>query len=246
VGVSSSDDGLKLAAAAYLSGIYTSTNGGIDWTAGATGDNWAGLAGSADGSHLVAAGALGSEVYTSANSGATWSAVFPYSGTSNWDAVTMSANASVMVAGDNNNLFTSNDTGAVWTPTLAGSKKWRLAASDDGAIIVATTLGGQIYISKNYGVSWTATATARNWLGVALSASGVNIVAVERGNASLSSGNVWRSVDSGDNWALLPNSPTKDWNAIASSSSGTKLAAVANPGQIYTSSDSGASWAAVF
>ncbi|MEQ1751251.1 MAG: IPT/TIG domain-containing protein, partial [Prosthecobacter sp.] len=48
----------------------------------------------------------------------------------------------------------------------------------------------------------------------------------------------------GATWTAQPNAGSRDWQAIASSADGTKLAAVVYGGQIYTSTDSGVSWTA--
>jgi hypothetical protein len=45
-------------------------------------------------------------------------------------------------------------------------------------------------------------------------------------------------------WTTNNNSPVANWNSVASSADGTKLVAVVNGGQIYTSSDSGVTWTA--
>ena len=76
--VASSADGTKLVAAAYGSGIYTSTNSGLTWISNnAPARNWYSVASSADGKKLVAvinvlstSGAGG--IYSSTNGGDSW------------------------------------------------------------------------------------------------------------------------------------------------------------------------------
>jgi hypothetical protein len=55
-------------------------------------------------------------------------------------------------------------------------------------------------------------------------------------------GQIYTSIDSGATWTARATSHL--WDGIASSSDGTKLAAVVNGGQIYTSTDSGVTWTA--
>jgi hypothetical protein len=55
-------------------------------------------------------------------------------------------------------------------------------------------------------------------------------------------GGIYTSVNSGRNWAQTSAPSTNNWTSIASSSDGSKLAALMFEGGIYTSSDSGAHW----
>ncbi len=48
----------------------------------------------------------------------------------------------------------------------------------------------------------------------------------------------------GGSWTWTARESARNWSAIASSSDGTKLAAVVFGGQIYTSTDSGVTWTA--
>jgi len=50
------------------------------------------------------------------------------------------------------------------------------------------------------------------------------------------------TANTGDAWSAQTTAPDKSWQSIASSSDGTKLAAVVLGGSIWTSSNSGASW----
>ena len=58
-------------------------------------------------------------------------------------------------------------------------------------------------------------------------------------------GRIWRSTDSGASWTDTttgPRAPQAHWRSIASSSDGSKLAAVIEGDRIWRSTDSGASW----
>ena len=106
----------------------------------------------------------------------------------------------------------------------------------------------------------------RSWQSIASSSDGTKLAAVVDG------GNIWTSVDAGANWTAVKSEPlwsnvsflnsssciesdwnfidvsvgvSKRWRSIASSSDGTKLAAVVDGGNIWISADSGVSWTAV-
>jgi len=53
-----------------------------------------------------------------------------------------------------------------------------------------------------------------------------------------------QTVNAGENWVEQPGSGDRQWRYLTSSADGTKLAAVVNGGQIYTSTDSGLTWTA--
>ena len=56
-------------------------------------------------------------------------------------------------------------------------------------------------------------------------------------------GYIYTSGNSGASWTQATTAGSRKWYAIASSSDGTKLAAVdGGPGYIYTSTDSCATW----
>jgi photosystem II stability/assembly factor-like uncharacterized protein len=97
-----SADGSKLAAAVNGGGIYTSSNGGANWTqqASAPSANWTSIDSSADGSKLAAV-ATGGGIYTSSNYGVTWT-----QGTNapvrSWSSITSSADGTKLAAAVNN------------------------------------------------------------------------------------------------------------------------------------------------
>ena len=109
-----------------------------------------------------------------------------------------------------------------------------LASSSSGANLIAAVGGGQIYTSPDYSTTWTAHGSVQNWTSVATSADGTKLVAVATGSQiyiSNNSGNTWTAVGSNANWT-----------SVASSADGAKLAAAA-AGVVYTSVDSGTTWA---
>ena len=83
-----------------------------------------------------------------------------------------------------------------------------------------------------------------NWIDITCSSDGTKVAAVSKSDGG---GNIWISDKSGESWTKVTHvnvSGTKNWYGITSSADGTKLAAVVYNGNIYTSGDSGFSWAA--
>jgi photosystem II stability/assembly factor-like uncharacterized protein len=101
-------------------------------------------------------------------------------------------------------------------------------------------------LSHAIGQSWKVNPSTFNWSAIASSADGTRLV------ATIYSGNIYTSTNSGANWLLHNSNPINSllaWSSVASSADGTRLVATvgsspfgAGSGYIYTSSDSGASW----
>ena len=165
VSVTTSADGMKLAAIATTHGVYTSWDAGVTWTMQTQGlpqnssVNWLTIASSSDGSRIVVAGAA---VYVSASSGTSW-VLAPGTSTNSralWGLAAMSASGLALVGIQGSTLYLSSDGGASWNqpldPLLAGAKFNPVAAiSETGTVVVATDYSGGIYISRDSGVSWT-------------------------------------------------------------------------------------------
>ena len=83
---------------------------------------------------------------------------------------------------------------------------------------------------------------SKAWTSIASSSDGGMLVAGVTGGTT---GNLWISDNSGATWAeVTPQQGiTFNWAAVTSSAGGANLAAVTNPGRIWTSSDYGVSWA---
>lgn len=79
--------------------------------------------------------------------------------------------------------------------------------------------------------TWTerTTSGSRAWRNVASSADGVNLV------ASVDSGYIYVSADSGATWTERTAAGSRVWMALASSSTGAKLVAGNDGGYLYTS-----------
>ena len=152
-------------------------------------------------------------------------------------------------------IFVSTNSGATWIRTSAPETNWSsVASSADGSKLVAvaganTSYAGPIYTSANSGVSWISNNVPDQfWSSVASSADGTILVAVV---GFPTAGLIYISTNSGGNWTVTDAPTNNYWTCVTSSADGNKLA-VANPptyigstfapGQIYTSTNTGATW----
>lgn len=175
-GVASSADGVKLAAVANNSCLYTSTDSGVTWMGRENNRNWKGVASSADGSKLAAVAQSGN-IHTSTDSGATWSARMNDMNRQ-WYGVASSSDGMKLVACVNGGqVYTSTDSGVNWTARESARDWISVASSADGAKLAAAVQNGQIYVSTDSGVNWSPIDSARNWYGVASSGDGAKLVA---------------------------------------------------------------------
>jgi len=254
--IAASADGSKLVAAAQGS-IYTSTDSGASWTSNNVPENyWKCVASSADGTKLAALEQFPSGLfskcllYASTNSGATWmSNNAPNNPSTGAASITLSADGSELVALLPSQIYISTNLGASWVLTN-NSEVWNaVACSADGTKLAAFATRYAIftpglYTSTNAGSSWTL-VNSLSGSAIASSADGTKLAAI--------SGNLlYASADSGLTWTPTSTTVT-NWNSIASSADGSRLVAVAsggsipqNPtrfGPIYTSTNSGLTWA---
>ena len=128
---------------------------------------------------------------------------------------------------------------------------YKVAAVGGGGWILAQNASQKIVsgsLSHSIGQNWKSSASPLNWSAIASSADGTKLV------ATVNNGFIYTSTDSGSTWLLHNSSPINSalrWSAAASSSDGTKLVATVGytpyftsaSGNIYTSAESGASWA---
>jgi hypothetical protein len=196
--ITSSSDGIKLAAATWGGSIYTSTNSGVTWVERTNSGQriWLGIASSSDGTKLVAtaagSNAAGGYIYTSTDSGITWTPRTS-AGSRNWRSVTSSADGKTLAAvnypenysDDGGYIYTSDDYGVTWVERSGLGLKWweSFTASSDGTKLVAGEWGGNIYTSTDLGATWTQQVSSgeRIWGDIASSADGSKLMAVDYG-----------------------------------------------------------------
>jgi hypothetical protein len=206
--VACSSDGNKLVAVANINGpIYTSTNSGTTWTqaTSAPSNCWQSVASSADGNKLVAAvGGSGraGPIYVSTNSGTTWTQA-PNAPSNCWQSVASSADGNKLVAVSQlqypavgGSIFTSTNSGMIWTSNNVPGEPWSsVASSADGIKLMAVaynmsfssssgfSYAGGIFTSANSGATWTQTIGPSNiwWYGVASADGNKFVVAVSDG-----------------------------------------------------------------
>ena len=129
--------------------IYTSTDGGFNWTLMTNAPNveWISVACSADGSKIAAANPLG-PLYTSTNAGLTWiSNSAPNEG---WESIASSADGRILAAaayydlmGGPGPIFTSTNFGATWISNSTPPLNWgHITVSADGAVLWASGEAG--------------------------------------------------------------------------------------------------------
>ena len=246
-----SADGTTLVAYAP-DGSVTSTNSGATWvpdepvfSAGP-----AALALSADGNKVALALAFASAapaVYTAPYLGSWRRTSAPLGGP--WRAVASSGNGVNLVAAGDGSIYHSTNSGSTWTQASAPAPNgdWiSIASSADGSRLAVVARAGLIYASTNAGATWAVTgAPASAWNSVASSADGTRLVAAAGYNIDhwTNSGPIYVSTNSGATWTMT-SAPIAQWTWVASSADGTRLAALTVGGAIFTSPDSGASWAA--
>jgi len=246
-GITSSDDGTKLAAVEYPGIIATSTNSGLTWTARMPDDirNYTCIASSSDGTRLIA-GVEGGFLYTSTDSGVNWTARFADANRF-WYSLASSSDGTKLIAADNRNIYTSTDSGVTWTSRMNPNTISRVASSADGTKLTAAVQNGHVYTSTNSGVMWfdRLSSTFNQWQSVASSADGSKLVAVE------APGKIWVSSNSGATWTsftLGQSGINTSWNNASISSDGMRIAVTAGGvisgpgGLVVISYDGGNSW----
>jgi len=123
--------------------------------------------------------------------------------------------------------------GDVYKVAGVGAAGW-IITQTNGQTVFAGNLSGSV------GQSWTARGSSANWSGVASSADGTKLV------ATVSGGQIYNSTNSGAGWTARDSN--RYWSSVAGSADGTKWVATAGDSTthtdyIYTSADSGATWA---
>ena len=246
--ITSSSDGVNLAAVAYISiggDIYTSSDSGNTWNAreiiDLSNESWTSITSDSTGVNLAAC-IDGDYIYTSTDSGVTW---VQRASEEVWTSITSDSTGANLAACVNGGLiYTSNDYGINWSSNnnSSGNKNWKSITSDSSGLkLAACDYGGYIYTSTDYGVTWSNndnSSDTKFWTSVTSDSTGANLA------ACVDDGYIYTSTNYGVIWD--PRQPTggftQEWYSITSDASGVNLAACVNGGYIYTSNDSGVSW----
>lgn len=195
-----------------------------------TGTQWRSLAATADGTRMYAAGSGG--VYASSDSGHTWSSPFSTLAGA-WNAVATSVDGNTLLAVvPSKAIEVSLNAGVTWGPvaSTSASNCQAVACSADGTKAIAAVKGGLVFTNSPLGV-WSSTAAgAGTWLTVAYAGNGNNYAAAN------SVGTVYTAA--GGSVSVT----NKTITGLIISADGTRLAACASPGGIYTSTNSGTTW----
>jgi hypothetical protein len=194
--------------------IYTSTNGGLDWTlmTNAPDFQWSSVASSADGTKLLAAVDLG-PIYTSTNSGLTW--ISNSAPAAAWLSVASSADGGTLAAASPYNksggpgfIYTSTNSGATWQSNSVPALNWsRIASSADGAALWAagqifSSPSGGIYTSQSVPSPKLSISPAGKSLALAWLLPSTNFLLQQNSNLAAA------------NWASLTNVPALDLNDL--------------------------------
>ena len=249
--IASSSDGTKLVAVADAGGIWTNANSGIgDWTRRPVGSppvnpQWLYITSDSNGKNMAAVSRNGG-LWTNTTDGAgTWTQPIdglPPSGTTWWTSIASSSDGQKLAATvRGGGIWTNANYGAgTWTKQAGASSTlnwYNIASSSDGTKLVAVAgdATGGLWTNANSGAgSWTERIVGlprpADWQGIASSSNGEILM------AGVYQGGIYRSTDYGATWTRLTNGiPNARWYSIATDSSGTKTAAVAEAGGgIYT------------
>ena len=238
--IAMSDDGSLMAVVEYSGTLYTSSDH-YSWNSpssmsddGAVTHDWQAIAMSADGGTIVAVAAedynyMGGGVYLSTDFGSTWSTAV-FGGGASLNLV------DVAVAGSGSRLSAVANGGQVWISADAGTT-W--ATEPPAGITPAPT------VPMAPAPTPAPSASPRAWSAIASSADGARLA------ATVSSGSIYTSADSGASWTEDATAGARNWASIAMSADGQRLAAVegsgdpsscSGGGSLWTSSDFGASW----
>jgi len=251
--ICSDSTGQYLAAVVQNGGIYTSTNGGLNWTQRTSGlpttASWQYICSDSTGQYLAAV-VSGGRIYNSTNGGLNWNQ--QTSGlptTANWSSICSDSTGQYLAAAVfDGSVYTSTNGGLNWTQSVPyiGAKLFVICSNSTGTKLIVPAYGSGIclVISNDGGLNWSGITAASsglttsiNWSSICSDSTGQYLAAVVYGGriyTSTNGGLIWTQRTSG-----LPT--TANWCSICSDSTGQYLAAVNNVA-LYISINGGLNW----
>jgi len=170
--------------------------------------------------------------------GVTWNERVVEGEPDTWYSISSSSDGNKLLASNRVHLFTSTNSGVIWTRRISGDYLFT-GSSADGNILAAAPADGDIVTSTDSGLTWTPTQSGTFGC-LALSGDGTTIVAGWNG---ADTGQIYVSTNTGINW-LAANINTR-YGGATSSFDGKKLAVAENDiPTVHTSTDSGLTWTA--
>jgi hypothetical protein len=237
IAIASSGDGSHLAVVPYAGRICTSRDSGVAWAVQTGPDygHWNSIASSSDGSHLAAAGGNNGGIWLSTDFGAGWTR-------KTIDGVAVAAASSadgtrLAIATEHGDVWTSMDAGLSWSQRLTGEsdQSISIASSADGMHLALAGSYCGILISEDSGATWLHQEQPGRYALIASSADGTRIAAAGEGGILV-------SADSGRAWSRPNADMGRGVSALALSGDGSHLAVAPGDGDVWTSTNLGASW----
>ncbi|HUC84880.1 MAG TPA: hypothetical protein VL970_06790, partial [Candidatus Acidoferrales bacterium] len=218
--------------------MFSALAQGWTLTGAPTNNYWTSIGASADGTRLAAM--AGSACYTSTNSGLTWS-TNPFITFENGTLLAASADGLRLVAATANSgeIDVSTNGGRAWQKsTNYAEAAWQsIASSADGRKLILTEAGALVRASTNSGITWFRLVSMPN------DGSAPEYAAMSADGNSLAIsgfGYLFSTTNFGATWTT--NILTTPCRQMAVSADGTKLVTAPYGGNIYTSTNSGATW----
>ena len=153
----SSDGNMFIAPLQNSTFYHKSVDGGNSWTLYSGGLNGSWFASDSSCTNLTGVNTSG--IYISTDEGSSWT--LKQGG--NFYCCASSSDGTYRVAGTNNYIYTSSNSGENWTQRTGSyiSGSWtRVSISSDGTVIVAAAYQSYVYTSIDSGVTWTQQTSA--------------------------------------------------------------------------------------
>ena len=246
ISVASSADGVDLAAAVDGGHIWTSIDSGATWTqqAGSPSTSWRSIASSDNGQKLVA-GSWGGPIYYSIDGGVNW--LDSGSGNSTWYyGIASSGDGDRVVAsawngvGEYTGVYDEEGGTWTWSSNTPVSYSQAVASSSDGMDVAIGGWCGPIYVSTDGGSNFSDSGSGGHcWSGLVSSRDGNKLVGTESG------GNIYIGTFNVDHWdwTSVMAVTGQQWVSVTGSSDLSKIQAIVNGGDVFTSEDGGATFA---